>query len=76
MNLKLLQKNLRFEIIYRLKLALFMSCLIIFILLNFIEHLNNYLFFYTEINLNELEYVHYNSLYYNNNLNINIIEYD
>jgi hypothetical protein len=76
MNLKLLQKNLRFEIIYRLKLALFMSCLVIFILLNFIEHLNNYLFFYTEINLNELEYVHYNSLYYNNNLNINIIEYD
>lgn len=76
MNFNLLKKNLKFEISYRLKLSFIIIILIMFILFNLMEHINNYLFFYTEINLNEIEYIYYNNLYYNNNLNINIIEYD
>lgn len=77
MNFYLLKKNIKIEIIYRLKLSIMIIILISFILFNLIEHINNYLFFYTEINLNELEYLYYNNLYYNNNNLIStIIEYD
>lgn len=72
-----MKKNLKIELIYRMKLIMFVTIVLFFILWNLIEHINNYLFFYTEINLNELEYIYYNNIYYaNTNLNINIIEYD
>ena len=65
------------ELIIRSKIAVFTTIILIFLIFNLIEHLNNYLFFYTEINLNELEYFYYNNVYYKTmNTNLNIIEYD
>ena len=51
--------------------------LIIIILLNFIEFINNYFYFFSEIQVNELEYYYYNNNYYNNTvLTYTNYEYD
>jgi hypothetical protein len=73
----LLGKKLKIEFIYRVKWIFIIVLIVIILIMNLTEHITNYLFFYAEINLNEIEYIHYNNIYYTNNLiSFNAIEYD
>lgn len=56
---------------------LYITIFVVFSIFNTIEFISNYIFFFTELNLTELEYYYYNDLRYSNvNSEANVLEYD
>ena len=74
---KIIIYNLKKELFYRFNIYIYLFLIIVFVLFNTIEYLNNYLYFFTELNLVDLEYLYYKDIYYFNIKKYNnFLEYD